>query len=171
MNSDMIKELDLNGETISEFSTVKYLSVGIQTVILNFASDKKIELFSKEITLGKDEAYTMDARECSSTLSGINRISAGWRVGSWKIIQRQDWIEAGNFSDQLVGQNPRVHTWGPVGSAPREAQESCIVDFALLLLSADGDRQAMVYLSDYPGLLCFTTNAIEIEELLRSYNR
>lgn len=166
MTDDLLKQLQ--GEAVSHFSLVKYLSLGIETVIIHLSSGYAVELHAREIKLGRDEAYTIEAQQ-SQGQEGIERVEAGWRVGSVRIVKRQDWIELGGDRADLIGDNPRVHTWGVVGTAPGTAAHLCIVDFGVVLVSEGRDRQAMIYLANYPGLVCFTTNALEITSLCDSY--
>jgi hypothetical protein len=100
---------------------------------------------------------------------GTQGIEAGWQIGEVRIIRRQDWLELGSGGPEIVGGNPRILTWGPVGAAPATASDNKIVDFGVVLRSDDGLHQAMVYLADYPGLVCFTVNAQEIGTLCASY--
>ena len=60
------------------FSLVKYLSLGIETVIIHLSSGYAVELHAREIKLGRDEAYTIEAQQ-SQGQEGIERVEAGWR--------------------------------------------------------------------------------------------
>jgi hypothetical protein len=158
----------LHGEIISHFSVVKYLSLGVQRVIIHLCSGVDVSLAAREVKLGADETYTIEA-ERSVNQEGTQRIDAGWRIGEVRTIERQDWLELGSNEQELVGNNPRTLTWGIVGSAPETAVYTEVVDFGVAISSEDGLHQAMIYLADYPGLVCFTRNAQEIRALCDAY--
>jgi hypothetical protein len=166
MTSDLLRRIE--GKTVSHFSLVKYLHLGIERVLVHLSCGRGVNLRAKEIKLGKDEAYTIEAEE-SRGEEGIERIEADWLIGSVRIIKRQDWIEPLSRDMGQIGSNPRVHTWGAVGTVPEAAEHLCTVDFGVVLTAKDRDRQAMIYLADYPGLVCFTTKAVEINFLRDSY--
>ncbi len=158
----------LAGEIISHFSLVRYLSLGIQRVIIHLRSGEAVSLGAREVRLGTDETYTIEVQEVARE-EGTQRIDAGWCIGEVHIVKRQDWLELGSDEPDIVGKNPRTLTWGAVGAAPVTARDTQIVNFGAVMRSCDGLFQAMVYLADYPGLVCFTTNAEEISALCLSY--
>jgi hypothetical protein len=158
----------LSGKIISHFSLVKYLSLGIQSVVIHLCSGATISFSAREVTLGSDETYTIEAEQ-SINQEGTQRIDAGWRIGEVLIIRRQDWLESGSNQQGLVGTNPRTLVWGVVGAAPKTATCSKVVDFGIAISSEDGLYQTMVYLDDYPGLVRFTRNALEIRTLHDAY--
>lgn len=166
MTDDLLRQL--HGNLVSHFSLVKYLSIGVERVIIHLASECAFDVYAMEIRLGKDEAYTIEIDK-SQGKQGIERIEAGWPIGSIRVVKRQDWIEPSTNSAGLIGNNPRIHSWGNIGTAPSTAEHCCIVNFGVVLTSGHRDRQAMVYLADYPGMVCFTTNALEIASLCDSY--
>ena len=168
MANDLLKRL--KGNIVSRFSFVRYLSLGIERVLIHLDAEGGIELHTREVNLGKDEAYTLQAEEIWDK-EGMEWIDAGWRIGNVRVIRRQDWLESSSNKVSLIGKNPRIHTWGAVGTAPDTAKYRRIVDFGVVLDSESLDHQAMVYLADYPGLVCFITDALEIRSLCDAYQR
>jgi hypothetical protein len=160
----------LVGTVISHFSLIHYPHIGLKKVIIHSNQDNCIGLFAREFRLGKDEAYVLEAQAEHGTMSGIERVGAGWHVGSAHVLRREDWIDSVADEAQYVGRNPRAHRWGPIGSAPPSAQCRIAVTFGIVLCSIQKDRQAIISLSDYPGLLIFTSNAIDIAKTMKYYH-
>lgn len=159
------------GDVLTEVSLVKYPYIGIQRVVLVLAVGQNIELLTEEFKIGRDEAYQLIARECPDQLAGIERLKAGWRIGRYEILRRQEWVEVGKIISGLIGENPRLHSWGPIGSAPPNALHATIVTFAAAFFSDDLGHAFMAHVSDYPGLLKVSTDAAEIREFCRTYGK
>jgi len=158
----------IRGRRISGFSFVKYPYLGLDRVILHLESDLAFEFKSKEIEFGPYEASTLDASECQGK-TGMERIGAGWTVGTIETMERQDWLEPADENVKTMGVNPRRHKWGAIGTAPTEASHTIVVTSSIMFVSNLRDRQAMIYLADYPGLVSFTTDALEIASVREAH--
>ena len=160
----------LVGETIVAFSFVELRFTGIENVLLELSAGNSIGVSADEVHLGGIEAHALRLSNIQRSVSGTRRMATGWQIGSVRVLQRQEWIESvdPSESDGIVGSNPRLQSWGPVGSVPGDP---CIVDFAIALRSTDRQRQALISLADYPGLLEFSTDAREVEQCIAEYGQ
>ena len=158
----------LAGKVVSHFSIFELRNIGIERLIIHLGADDEIAFLAKEIKIGKDEIYTLDADTSLSQL-GARKIQAGWRIGRNLLLQRQDWIEQTPYTGKTIGNNARVLTWGRVGCAPNDAVDRRTINFGIAFFSEDGNHQAMIHIADYPGTLCFTQNAQEISSLCDTY--
>jgi hypothetical protein len=158
----------IRGRRISGFSFVTYGNVGLERVIMHMESSQTFQIKSKEIAFGSYEADTLEVIDCGET-AGVERVDADWTVGTIDVFERQDWLEPAGTDIKTIGNNPTTHTWGAVGSAPTRASHTTIVISSITFISDKRDRQAMVYLANYPGLVCFTTDAREMASVRKAH--
>jgi len=166
MNSKLLSRIV--DRRIASFAFVIHSQAGLRSVILHLQTGGSFEFRSREFRFGPYEAYTLEVRECDSK-KGTNEIFAGWTVGTIDVAERQDWLEPGDPTIETIGRNPVDHSWGAIGSAPTSATHTVVVQSSIALISDTGEHQAMVYLTDYPGLVSFTTDAQEIAAVHRAH--
>jgi len=166
MNDEILNKL--RGQTISGFSFVRYPHLGLNRVFLHLESDLAFEFKSREFKFGPYEAYTLEAVECRGK-RGTEQVDGGWTIATIETFERQDWLEPADASVKTIGNNPTWHSWGTIGAAPARASHTIIVTSSITFSSLSRDRQAMIYLADYPGFVSFTMDAGEIASVRKAH--
>jgi hypothetical protein len=166
MNDEILSRI--RGQRISAFSFVGYSRLEPDRIILHLESGLALEFSAHEFKFGPYEAYTLEVGECLGE-TGTQRIEAGWTVGTIETFERQDWLEPADKSVKTIGNNPTSHRWGAIGAAPAHASHTVIVTSSIIFSSLSRDRQAMIYLADYPGLISFTTDAGEMASVRKAH--
>lgn len=67
----------LCGEVISYFSVVKYVSLGIQQIVIHLSSGVNIGIDAREVKLGADETYTLDVDQSVAHEGTHRKIQVG----------------------------------------------------------------------------------------------
>jgi hypothetical protein len=167
MNDEILSRI--RGQKISGFSFVRYPHLGLfERVILHLESGLAFEFRSREFKFGPYEAYKLEAVEFRGK-TGTERIDAGWTVARIDAFERQDWLEPADKNVKTIGNNPTSHAWGAIGAAPAHASHAIIVTSSITFSPPSGDRQAMIYLADYPGLVGFTAEAGEMASVRKAH--
>jgi hypothetical protein len=158
----------IRGQRISGFSLVKHPPLDPDRILIHLESGVVFEFKANEKKFGPYEAYTLNADQGSAT-RGADWLEAGWIVDETQLVKRQDWLQEADATIETVGRNPKSHCWGPIGTAPREASHILIVISAVVLISRSKPAGAMIYLSDYPGLVSFTTSSTDMAAVIRAH--
>ncbi|MGH9697679.1 MAG: hypothetical protein ACRD5Z_26300 [Bryobacteraceae bacterium] len=101
--------------------------------------------------------------------TGTERIDARWTPATIEAFERQDWLEPTDKNVKTIGNNPTSHGWGAIGAAPADASHTIIVTSSITFSSLSRDRQAMIYLSNYPSLVSFTMDGGEIVSVRQAH--
>jgi hypothetical protein len=160
--------VSLIGETLVEVSLQKYPPVGLEAVILHMASGRAIKVCAKELDAQPD-VYSLELEELSDVVSGIQRVQCNFAVGKVDVVQRDEWDEPIQASAAAtVGNNPRLHASGKIGSAPPHAMNVATATCGVVLCSPL-NQKLLVCTADFPELVEFTKNDIEIVKFQEAF--
>ena len=159
--------LSLIGEKAIGICFVKYVDVGLEGVILKLSSGRSYKFYLKEILRKGDEMYTLEVDEFYGETAKMDCSTCNLQLAKIELLKRDEWIEKSEATDNLIGENPRVHNWGLIGSAPTSITDVNTVTCGIVIHTTPDNEQLMIFALEYPGLVGFTKKYTDIE-LFRS---
>lgn len=120
------------------------------------------KFISDELPLGTDDCFQLKVtcvkRVADKSVLALPSVD----VDRIDVFARDEWIElSAPAQPGLIGSNPRLLSWGPVGAAPDTADYVRTVLCGIILGGRHGES-LLVQVADFPALIAATNQASEI---------
>lgn len=146
----------------------KYLNIGFEEVIFEL---QKHAFFSLKAEVNKSdgiESLSLKINNVSKIPDDYDILEVNLTINDAILYRRDEWVMTGNSNNKLICNIQHEHVYGPVGSAPQEADAVITVNAGLVLNLGERRQRVLCYISSFPLLVEYSVDEHEIVKFLNN---